>query len=845
MWRFTLAQMRTSVGKLVLAGVAIVLGTAFITATLLASTVVRVSTEAVMTASLAGADVIAEGVSPTNEQVSQIRALPGVAAVDHQRRQGLPVSSAARSYYLHLQTLPTVGTKPTVLEGRLPTSLGEVALSKDVASSLQVTVGDTLQWQSWRDEIRASVTLSGITEPGLALLQDSPGWTMRETVDDLRARMGVQPDDVSDVLLIYADGTVPAATIARHIHRALPVFEPETAQMIIDQKVKDMVGNANFFIYFGLAFAAVAVGVAGMVIANTFEVLVAQRTHTLALLRCGGATKSQVRRTVLLEAVVLGVVASVSGILVGLGVGYLGVWWVSKQSLGIVTPSMLEVPATTLLIPLAVGVLVTLVSALGPARSATRVSPVAALRPTAVGPVRRGSRLRLIVGGLLSLLGLVLLLTPPVLVLRMRGTDSFNAISDRLGPLLLSGVSGGLLTVAGFLVLSVFVVPPIVRILGAGLALLVPRRARATVRLATANAVRNPRRIAATTSALVIGVGLVTMMATGAATGRATVARSIQQFFPADALVGLSAESGTGLNPELISAIEGTQGVEAAFPFWLAQLEYQGEWTTVPVYDPEAPHAVLGLPASPGLKPGHVGVRPDAFRQGVPSEVTIRRSTDSASPSVTLPTQEIKGLMGETVVAPDSLQTLALGQPKGMALNINDEDAAGTVQRLQDVVATASGDTPAEVTAPILERLEINQILDALVAVLLALLSVAVVIALVGVANTLTLSVIERRREQGMLRSVGVTARQLRGMLATEGALIALGGVVIGTALGLLTGLAGMTIMLGSNPSFTFALDWRVLAGSLVVGLLAGLIASVAPARAALKVPVVVALAND
>ena len=138
-----------------------------------------------------------------------------------------------------------------------------------------------------------------------------------------------------------------------------------------------------------------------------------------------------------------------------------------------------------------------------------------------------------------------------------------------------------------------------------------------------------------------------------------------------------------------------------------------------------------------------------------------------------------------------------------------------------------------------------TRVIDAVVAVMIGLLAVAVVIALVGVANTLTLSVIERRREHGMLRSVGVTGRQLRGMLAAEGVLISVAGAAIGILLGVLTGFAGATILLGSADGFVFALDWRVLLGTLAVAVVAGLIASVMPSRSAARVPVVVALAAE
>ena len=180
-----------------------------------------------------------------------------------------------------------------------------------------------------------------------------------------------------------------------------------------------------------------------------------------------------------------------------------------------------------------------------------------------------------------------------------------------------------------------------------------------------------------------------------------------------------------------------------------------------------------------------------------------------------------------------------------LLLDVDDERVEGVVDDTQTTVAELGGDSAPSVVAPLQERQAITQVIDAIVAVMIGLLAVAVVIALVGVANTLTLSVIERRREHGMLRSVGVTGGQLRGMLAAEGVLIAVVGALIGMAIGVFTGFVGSAILLGATPGYTFSVDWRVMAGCLAVAIVAGLLASVAPARSAVRVPVVVALAAE
>lgn len=841
MWHFAITQMRSSVGKLVLAGIAIVLGTGFVSATLLGTSVMKATAEAVATADLNGANVVAEEVNVTDEQLAAVRKTPGVKTVDYRISEGVPVGNGTSTYFLRLQSLPTVGDAPTAAEGTTPKASGELMIAPDLAKSLHVKVGDTLQWSA-TDDKGGDFKIVGVTKPGMSLFSTAPSWATEETVRQVRATSG-EASSGWDTLLVYTDGSRNPSDVAEDVAKTIP-YPVLTAQEVVDQQVEDLVGNANFFVFLGLAFAAVAVGVAAMVIANTFEVLVAQRTKALALLRCGGATKAQIRRSVLIEAAVLGVVASVVGIALGHALGYTGLWWVSTQSAGTAKLGSMEVSLPALLVPLVVGLVVTVLAALGPARAATRVSPVAALRPTTVDPVRTKGVLRKVVGLVLLTLGAVMLFFPTAMVYGYRADGDLNGLIDLIGVLLLMGVAGGLLLVAGFLVMAVYMVPQMVAVLGWLAALVVPKKSKATVRLATANATRNPRRTATTTSALVIGVGLVTLMATGAASGRATIENSLDGFFPTEMVVGVNGTE--GFSNDLVKAVEGVDGVEHVARAWTA-LDAGGNQVLIAKRDD-----VLATVKTSDytLQPGRVGVDPRPFHEGgVPGEVTLSFETPSGEEAkpITLPTQTVKNLSVAMVVEPETIERsgVQLGQPTLLFLNVDDEEVDDVVPDVQRVVSEHAGDSAPSVAAPLQERQNMTRVIDAVVAVMIGLLAVAVVIALVGVANTLTLSVIERRREHGMLRSVGVTGRQLRGMLAAEGVLISVAGAVIGILLGVLTGFAGATILLGSADSFVFALDWRVLLGTLAVAVVAGLIASVMPSRSAARVPVVVALAAE
>lgn len=842
MIRLTLAQLRRSGARLVAAGVAIALGSAFITAVLLGSNLVRDTTYRAVTASLADADATLWRMDPFDRtEIETLAELDGVDAIH-------PVASVTAQLVAGTEADSAVATAASaepalspyeLLEGTLPQTPDDVTLSVDTAERLGVEVGDRVDVTVDGLE-RQRTTVSGIIEEpssllggATVLLHDETVYTAAGGYNDVlfTAEPGTTPEELASTVYDATAGAGMELTVVR------------TAELEAQMTTASLTGSEKTLTVLGMGFASVAMVVAALVIANTFQVLIAQRTRTLALLRCVGATKAQVRRSVVVEALVLGAGAGVVGLVLGLVVAQAALWYLGSVDLGFEVPGTLTLTPAVMIVPVLTGIVVTVLAALAPARVATRVAPLAALRPVDPPTVgRRGSRRRLRLALLLLLPGVLLLAGSSLATVTM---DT----GDNLDLLLAAGVLGGMLTLSGVLLGAVFFVPGVTRSLGR-LGGLVTGRSR-TVDLATVNAVRNPRRTSATASALVIGVALVVMMATGATTAQRTLATQLDSSFPVDLQV--ESPDGNGLTQEHVSAVADTAGVARTLAVPGVNAVATGEGGDVELrvlaIDPAGAAGVLRHSGNlTGLAEGTVLMGPRlAELIGVDDGETLAlRGPDGTTELTTVIGASIEGSL---TVMPDDMEGLADVPPTQLvwASMTGGADPADVSEAAQNAVAAATtGDAGVPYTiAPAAEREAFAQIIDTLLAIVLALLGVAVVISLVGVANTLSLSVIERRREHALLRAIGLTRRQLRGTLAVEGVLIAVTGGVVGTVLGLAFGWAGSTVMIGGMGEVELAVPWAALVGVAVVTVLAGLLASVLPARSAVRTPPVAALGAE
>ncbi len=853
MVRLTFSLLRHSGRRLLSAGLAILIGAAFVAATLIAGDVLERASVQALSAEFGDADLVVDGPDLDPDVATTIDELPGVASSQAVLSVFVQVEGGGTSNFLQITPAATdpALTGVDIVAGNGAPGPGQLVLPESLADRLGVEVGDEVPIRrsvrrddgdedvSW-DEVVDRVEVSGLLRPaplGLAGLSSAigePDQVVDWAVDDR-----TEEQTRFDRVLLRLAPETSAAEVTEQVSALRDDLRVSTREDYADARAQELTGGANVLTALGLAFGAVALLVAGLVIANTFSVVVAQRTRTLALLRCVGANRRQLRRSVRLEALLLATIASSLGIGVGLGLAQATLSVLAATG-GAGLPSVIAPSPSVFLIPLLAGLTVTTLAALVPARAASRVAPLAAMRPTgtaqdarAVGRGRKAVSALLIVGG-----GAFLTI----------GAVLGGAGEVALG--LLVGVLGGGTSFIGVLLSAVVWVPRLLRLLAAVLV----RRGGATAALAAANSLRNPRRTAATSTALLIGVTLVAMMASGASIARTSFDQEFDRAFPVDAQVspGAMGEEPDTLPTERIDALRAIDGVVAATGTGQVTLQLEAPDQT----------AVLDVTV----------IDRDAARAVVRDE----RALDGFDDALLIPEHlaDSLGLTGALAATPIDRQ----GQPLdgGGEVGVQTRDGSGT-----EVLLTRSGadrlgvDVPttgawirfaerAEVEAVVgdiqqavsedgllvqsdaAEREVFDQIVSTMLRVVTGLLGVAVVIALVGVANTLSLSVIERGRESATLRAIGLTRRQLRATLAIEAMLIAGVGAVAGALLGTLYGWVGSSTVLGElSDGVPLAVPWLQLAALVGFSLLAGVIASVLPGRRAARTSPVAALAAE
>ncbi|REF00994.1 ABC transporter permease [Thermomonospora umbrina] len=697
--------------------------------------------------------------------------------------------------------------------GRPPAGPGEVLLDVETAEKTGHRVGD---------EVRVVVNgppqrlrLVGLLDGGGLV-----GATIAAFDTPTAQRLLLKPGQFSDISM--ASTGVSEEVLRDRVAKTLPGgLEAVTGTELREEFKSEVSQFLSFFRTFLLVFALISIFVGAFIIFNTFSMLVAQRTRELALLRAIGASRRQVTRAVIGEAVAVGFIGATLGLAAGAGLALLLRGLVGIEGEGLVFT------ATPVIWSYAVGIVVTVVSAYFPARRAAKIPPVAAMRDDVALP-QRSMRIRLVIGTVLAAGGAALL------ALGLTGVELGGNVMIPIG-------FGALLVFLGVAMLAPVISGPVVRVLGAPY----PRLFGTPGRMAQRNALRNPRRTAATASALMIGLALVTTVNVMGSSMRASVNEAIDTQLGADYLI--ETEGRGGVDASAITAVRRTAGVEQALPFYEGDAKIKGK----SIWYASADQAALAVGAKLEVESGSSRLGSDGMMVDEDTAESNGWRVGSVVP-VLFPDEvterlRIVGvyarneLLGPRVVSPEAYKRHT-NTPIAVAVVV---DTATTDPATTRALKGALADYPA---LEVQDRAAIKEAqskeIDSIVAFLTVLLTMSIIIAAVGVINTLALSVIERTREIGLLRAVGISRRQLRRMIRLESVVIALFGALLGIGIGVIFGSA-LQRALSDEGLTVLSIPTGTLITYLVVAAVIGVLAALWPAWRAGRMDVLKAISTE
>ncbi|WP_254715332.1 ABC transporter permease [Actinomadura sp. NAK00032] len=696
--------------------------------------------------------------------------------------------------------------------GRAPRGPGEVVIDAATAKKGELALGDVTQVLTAGPPAR--MTVVGLIDTGNLM-----GATVTGFDTPTAQKLMLKPGYFSDIEM---GSSGPSQEELRdRVAKVLPQgMEAVTGEELREESKSDIAQMMGFFRTFLLVFALISIFVGAFIIFNTFSMLVAQRTRELALLRAVGAARGQVTRAVIGEAVAVGVVGSTLGLAAGAGLASL-----LQTQMGDAGQGGLTFTATPVIWSYAVGIVVTVVSAYFPARRAAKVPPVAAMRDDVALP-QRSLRIRVALGSLLTLAG--------------AGLIGVGLAGDGGNPVVPVG-AGAFAVFIGVAMLAPVISVPVLKVLGAPFARLMGSPGR----LARQNALRNPRRTAATAAALMIGLALITTVNVLGATMRASIDEQVDAQFGADYLV--QSQGPGGVNAEARRKIEQTPGVVAVSPTYDARAEIKGKDVYYLAGDlPALAKAARLKMVSGTASGGPASIMVDegtAQDQGWKVGTAVpMRFTDGETERLTVAGVYAKSdLIGPRLVSEQAhLRHTVRPTVSIMVVDAARADAA-TKSALDQAVRAYPN---LEVADQAKLKDDARKQIDGFVTFLTILLVMSVIIAAVGVVNTLALSVIERTREIGLLRAIGISRRQLRRMIRLESIMIAVFGAVLGMGIGVAFG-AALQNALADQGLGVLAVPFGTLGVYLVVAALIGVLAALWPAWRAGRMDVLKAISTE
>lgn len=723
-----------------------------------------------------------------------------------------------------------------LVAGRYPQAAGEVALESDAMDRSGLSVGDTTHLVVNGDPTEVSIVGEfsfGTSMAGATIVGMNPDWLMPIAAPD---------GPVETIAIRVAEGSSVDA-----VRSQVSALLPEDAQVrsraeVLEdqnQAIERVLGYVQTFL---LVFVILAMFVGSFIIMNTFAMNVRQRQKEFALLRAVGASPLSVFTTVLFQAIVIGSVGSILGVVCGAGLTAALVKVL--EAFGMPLPTGVPMTRTVVVISILVGLAVTVVGALAPSRQAALTPPVEAMRDTS-GAKEKPLVVRTVIGTGLAAVGLAGLLV------------SWHAESVSHRSLIMA--LGAACFLLGLLLSSPALSRSAVTALGMPLRIIRPGGRLAARSLAAA-----PRRTAATSAALVIGMALVCAGAIIASSMKASIADIVNNSMRADFLVGQISTTGqfTPIPAQMATEISNLDGVESTTGYASAIVSITGAdgessvgFATAIEPGPYAAAFDPGVTAGSfdDLDATHVAAtKSSGLTMG--EEITITGSTGSVVATVValadaegisasiLTTPEVAAATGSLAGQVPSDPAQVLSSPQGVLVTLTDGASAPAVQeKIEQIVA------PAYVFSVLDSQGLSDQIgsqANQMLAILYGLLGLSIVIAILGIVNTLILSVSERTREIGLMRAVGMSRSQLSGQIVSESVLTAVYGTVLGAAVGVLLAAALRALLAGQGLN-SLVIPWGQLAAMVVIAVIVGVFAALWPAWRASRQPVLEAIATE
>ncbi|GAB3590994.1 ABC transporter permease [Angustibacter peucedani] len=843
MLRLTLKGVRGHLVRFLLTTLSVMLGVAFVAGTFVLSDSLKATFDQISAGITAGTDVLVRGEAVNSgvadsgdlrqpiplSEADAIAAVDGVKAV-HPDLQGTAVLVGKDGTAVRSGGAPSFGFafRPDseslkLTDGRAPTSAAEV-----------VVEAGTLEKSGWSLGDRAKVVVEGqpldVTIVGVEeFVGGSAGQTI-VSVDEASARRWFAPDGTVQSMTVRADDGVSQAALRDRVAAVLPQGqEAITGTAYADETKSDFADGLGFINTFLLVFAFISLLVGVFIIFNTFSMLVAQRTRELALLRAVGAARAQVVRVVLGEAVVIGLVGGGLGLLAGLGLAK-GLQLL-VGSFGLEINSGLPVQPSTVAWSFVIGIVVTVASAVLPAWRAGRIAPVAAMRDEIALP-EKSLRRRGVIGLAMLVVGAAVMAYG---VTQLEGNDAAKVLGG-----------GAFLAFIGMIVAAPLMSRPVIRALGAPGA----RFSRTVGKIARDNTLRNPRRTSTTAVSLMIGLALVSAFSVLAATTKASIDKLVDDQVKADFVLSggnspfaNSVADAAGKLPGVAAVVD--QGVA---PLRIGSTDTVGSAVSGTGLAETVDLVVTGGDIS-SLDRGQVALSTtfaDEQHLGVGDTLTATVGTLKSQKLTVGAVYEDSQAIGTQVLIPRSLYAKAVPAvyQKSYAAFVKlapGADADQVRAELTDLVKP-------QLVVSVQDREEFKQAtrgqINQLLGILYGLLGLSVIIAALGIVNTLALSVFERTREIGLLRAVGMTRRQLRRTIGNEAVLTALFGAVLGTALGLTLGVLLQRVLRDQGLD-TLSLPWGQVVATFVLAGVVGLLAALWPAWRASRLDVIRAVSSD